>query len=305
MPKLTISTTAINSMFSDDVWGCSCNSCRARRAKKKREMWVQRYYAEGTRPAADAPRGLDRALFGVRDFRCHDGHLYSTYIEHAWVAGKEERAICVPLKDHQAPHPTCRCGLYSFYNREGVLKHGDGYVGEGQGVRGVVSAWGDVVLHERGFRSEYMRLEALLYEPVTIRVFDEQLDLMPVYEKIAQSLGIPLIIPEEIGGFARERGLLVLRDQTYQQTPDTWQRAGALPGKGVEPEASEASTVGQSPEETRKWAEDLWLHPLNYTDPQCPIPPPTVPRTYMFPYVPSGAAGTYKINFWGDRRWHV
>lgn len=269
--SLAVSSGKIDSFGSNEDGGCQCTDCVKQRTRESGQMWVQRYYGEGTRPAAQAPRALRSALFGVRDFIYKGGTLYSTYIENIWVTGKEQRALCVPMKPHRAPHPACRCGLYGFYNREAVLARGDDYVRVGDGVRGVVSAWGDIVLHESGFRSEYMRLEALIYEPNTISFLGEEIDAMPVYEKICKCLEVPLIIPEEIESFAREQGLLVLTEQTRPELINSWQRAGSLPrasgAKGVESEAP--VPLAKDP-----WQYTVRLDPIKITNPQRPLPPP-------------------------------
>lgn len=99
-----------------------------------------------------------------------DDRLYSLFHDHAWDPGKDEHAECLyhtaPWFDdaksgeHPSPHEGCECGLYAYYNywhvwemtpRQGLSR-----------IFALVSGWGNIEEYERGFRSEYMRIEALV-----------------------------------------------------------------------------------------------------------------------------------------------
>jgi hypothetical protein len=96
-----------------------------------------------------------------------------------WTPGKDEHAECLyhttpPLagraapRKHASPYGDCKCGLYAYYGywrawweapRKDLFR-----------IFAVVGGWGDIEEHESGFRSERMRIEALVGPSVsTIR----------------------------------------------------------------------------------------------------------------------------------------
>lgn len=108
------------------------------------------------------------------------------------------RAVCNAGCDHSAPDPDCECGLYAYYltlardQRVAI----DSYPSASSGkIWGVVSARGMTQLHERGFRSEEMRLVALI-EPMDVYLdADErhnEYDLTLI-RNLAKEYGVPLL----------------------------------------------------------------------------------------------------------------
>jgi hypothetical protein len=88
-----------------------------------------------------------------------------------WTPGEDEQAECLYRTSrtlagsakrvkHPSPFGECKCGLYAYYRywrawrvvfRKDLIR-----------IFAVVSGWGDIEEHESGFRSEYMRIEALV-----------------------------------------------------------------------------------------------------------------------------------------------
>jgi hypothetical protein len=64
------------------------------------------------------------------------------------------------LPEHRAPDLDCSCGLYAYHEAD------DPHL-ESAPLIAIVEAWGDLVVHARGFRSEHLRIVALaLGEPL-------------------------------------------------------------------------------------------------------------------------------------------
>lgn len=144
---------------------------------------------------------LERPLMGVRTFRstqrAEEGLLagiseWRDYFEPDKPKRAECRAGGAHEPDHSPPDPNCRCGWYAWYSPESTIG------GElSTGIMGVVSAWGDVELHERGFRAEYVQIEALVTRyPYTSRLIGG----------MADKYAVPLIAESEVDDFCRERG---------------------------------------------------------------------------------------------------
>jgi hypothetical protein len=142
------------------------------------------------------------SLLGVRLFKLRPplassttrkDRLYSLCFDHVWTPGKDVRAECSSFgerkaAEHFSPYEECMCGLYAFYSYwlawcEDV---GFGFFK----IYAVVSAWGEIEEHTEGFRSEYMRLEALVGpSPSTIR----RKKAHQVIERFARIYEVPII----------------------------------------------------------------------------------------------------------------
>lgn len=147
-------------------------------------------------------------LLGARCFILHHpwtpskhrrDRLYSLYYEHMWTPGKDERAQCLhhmapqfggrsAPRRHASPHEGCKCGLYAYYSywrvwweapRQDLCR-----------IFAVVSGWGSIEEHKSGFRSEYMRIEALVGPSLTtIRRRQARKRI----ERFAENYAVPVI----------------------------------------------------------------------------------------------------------------
>jgi hypothetical protein len=176
---------------------------------------------------------------GVREWRVDDkGALRSTNVGGAWL-GREVKARClkpdfdnfwyttnmmprfIENLEHPAPHRGCGCGLYAFYDLDSCKEHGDNFSHSSSGIRGVVSAWGKTISAEYGFRSEYMRLEALIAEREPLDYWGAELSLIPAYESLAKKHGCALIKSEEVSAFMGLSGGVVLEsDPQPEEEPE-------------------------------------------------------------------------------------
>jgi hypothetical protein len=106
-------------------------------------------------------------LYGLRTWRVvdADGHprLAGPYQKTTWPpAGEPVRAECVDGHAHVAPAPGCQCGVHALHPRRKSARR---VLAARADVPGVVEAWGDVELHESGFRAAYGRPYALVLQP--------------------------------------------------------------------------------------------------------------------------------------------
>jgi hypothetical protein len=110
---------------------------------------------------------LPGRLYGLRTWRVvdADGHpqLAGPYQNTPWpTAGEAVHAVCVDGGAHSAPAPDCQCGVHALHPRRRSARR---VLAGRLDVPGVVEAWGDVELHESGFRAAYGRPYALILQP--------------------------------------------------------------------------------------------------------------------------------------------
>jgi hypothetical protein len=110
-------------------------------------------------------------LYGLRQWTVSRGtRLGSLAQDGSWAKGpKPTKASCAAGRGHRAPAGPCGCGLYalhptvaqcqSSFSKAVRAARADGTSAD---VFGLVAAWGEVELHESGFRAEYARPHALL-----------------------------------------------------------------------------------------------------------------------------------------------
>lgn len=77
-------------------------------------------------------------------------------VKEAWRSAEPPAAQCMPFQDtqfrHVAPKVSCMCGYYAFKKPEDVAVWS---------IEAKVEMWGNVIEHEKGYRSEYVRLLTL------------------------------------------------------------------------------------------------------------------------------------------------
>ena len=133
------------------------------------------------RTRAKAPAGQVRSsgvpavpgpVYGLRSWRTErGGSLRGFFSDEPWETGpKATRARCTGTRGHRAPASHCGCGLYalhptvaqceaSFEARRASRARPSEPPSE---VVGIIAAWGEVHLHETGFRAQYARPHAFL-----------------------------------------------------------------------------------------------------------------------------------------------
>jgi hypothetical protein len=148
--------------------------------------------------AAPTAPDLIEPVAAFREWLVVRGALTSPYIPYRW----EEpvvRARCFPAnrnllfgsgwldEPHDAPHPSCRCGIYAVYEPRTATPFPDA-----DRVWGVVTVWGRIEVHSDGLRAEHARVEALAVG-VGDRCGDES-----KLQRIATELGTDLVEWDEL-----------------------------------------------------------------------------------------------------------
>lgn len=173
--------------------------------------WCLRWKAEGNEPPS---------LEGLVKHGFHRPRCYR------WDLGGHNWAECMRLKLHpdsfseahgEVPNMGCSCGFYAHGRRDGSNSETSVHV-----VGGIVAGWGNVELHERGFKCGMVKVLAL-FAPDPRK---GHADYDGVAQKKWAALGrmcadnaVPLLPPdalrdgEELRRYAYERDLLLLEDQ--------------------------------------------------------------------------------------------
>jgi hypothetical protein len=97
---------------------------------------------------------LPGTLYGLRTWRAvaPDGRpeLAGPYQHTTWPTDEPVHAVGGDGGVHAAPAPDCKCGVHALHPRPKSAKR----VLAGRGdIPGVVEAWGEVEVHEAGFRA--------------------------------------------------------------------------------------------------------------------------------------------------------
>jgi hypothetical protein len=110
--------------------------------------------------AARAPDYIEPVI-GYRQWRLHDGALWSPFVDYRWQRGANT-ARCTLGAGHPEPAPgrTCACGIYAWYRPCPRLGYATPHL-----VAGAVALWGDIELHADGLRAEHAAIVALVLPP--------------------------------------------------------------------------------------------------------------------------------------------
>jgi glycine cleavage system H lipoate-binding protein len=105
---------------------------------------------------SEAPDFIQAAV-GYRSWHLSArGELSSLTAAGAWQPGVN-RAACHRGLEHQAPAAGCECGLYALHRHRDRQWMPSGV----NAIHGAVAAWGDLEVHDTGFRAEFARVVAL------------------------------------------------------------------------------------------------------------------------------------------------
>lgn len=149
-----------------------------------------------------SPSDVAEPLIGFRAWHVtRDGQLvpWSASGAGAWVAGVNT-AVCLArpgVRGHVAPVRRCSCGLYALMNsRDHRLQPLTQAVG-------AIVAWGDVELHETGFRAQSALIVALAVPAGCDAAHRQRL------ERAATYYGVPLVPLDALAAVAQEFGRTV------------------------------------------------------------------------------------------------
>lgn len=151
-----------------------------------------------------APDVAGRVL-GFRKWRLTGEGLTSPYIPHPWPEPvlharclPGERALAVGdwlVEPHEAPHPSCQCGIYAYHRppRRGPIP-------DLRRAFGIVALWGRIAVHHDGMRAEHAEVLALAYcGELGSRHRGE-------VEAVARELGVPVVEHNRLASVAAEFG---------------------------------------------------------------------------------------------------
>jgi hypothetical protein len=146
------------------------------------------------------------AVVGYRAWQLDPGGILFPLALHGappWEAGVN-RADCFAQRPHDGEEPPgsrCTCGFHALQDPA------DRRLTLGQPVVGAIAAWGELEVHATGFRAEYARVVALLYEPGSPAELGGRLRraarrygvrLVAVGELVPEALRYALPLPERV-----------------------------------------------------------------------------------------------------------
>lgn len=154
-------------------------------------------------------------IIGFRVWRLDSKGLHSLNSWHLWNNAKMN-AQC--SAGHRVPEEKCMCGGYAFFTQKQAQNAATNSIGEfdfiiriirilwkllgvewtDELIYGAVIGWGKVIVHEKGFRSEFQQIIAL----GSINKQSEGTALM------AQKLDIPILEPASLNLYAEEFGTI-------------------------------------------------------------------------------------------------
>jgi hypothetical protein len=149
-----------------------------------------------------------RPIAGVRTWRVAPnlwsrmgGLLWASAMMEPWTTGEDHVAHCHMDPTHVPPVEGCTCGVYAYYDPLLVIS-GRGSLEDPRHVSGIVSGWGEILLHDSGWRAQLGRVEALFDHPLMPEV-----ELPIPKEEIAAAYGAEIIYPIDYEEFCRKRDL--------------------------------------------------------------------------------------------------
>lgn len=138
-------------------------------------------------------------MIGFRQWRLHEGRLYSLRTPDPWDDGRLDagcrKAGRAPGEPHLAPDPSCSCGVHAYY-RPVPRTAATGWAGV---VNGAVVLWGSVEAHDKGMRASHGQVVALVRPalPGSKR---------RAVEQIAAALGVELVAYRRLAAAAMHYG---------------------------------------------------------------------------------------------------
>lgn len=144
---------------------------------------------EPAEPVTITDRGLAiTPIVGVREFQIYMELEHPTLFSFngaCWPARKALAAGCGNnmFADHEVPDLSCHCGIYAWQPQ---VAHR--YCSTP--VRGEVYMWGDVLIHDLGYRAEFAYPKSLTLHAHPTR------SVMRIRDSIADAYGIPVSIIE-------------------------------------------------------------------------------------------------------------
>lgn len=142
----------------------------------------------------DAPDMIG-AIFGFRVWQLDAaGYLSSQGLGNTtWESGRNVAVCAQDFGDgHRAPIANCGCGLYAYHDPDEIELIR--FPGGTFPIAGIVRAWGDMEVHEAGFRAEYAEIVALcLPWPAIVEERPVKFQLWDAFGRAVERYGVEVI----------------------------------------------------------------------------------------------------------------
>lgn len=138
------------------------------------------------------PLDLPDPVVGFRYWDVADGRLLPVARAEPWAPGTVEARCFRHGPAHEAPVPTCGCGLYALHEVPDQV--------EGT-VRGAVTMWGRLAVHGTGVRAQFAKPVALVRGDLSASAL----------EQLARTYAIPVVAEDALREAAAEWGTVVPR----------------------------------------------------------------------------------------------
>jgi hypothetical protein len=176
-----------------------------------------------TGPYPDDVRAPDlvEAVIGYRQWRLHDGALWSAYSDDRWQRGVNAARCHAVGAGHAegAPGHECSCGIHAWYRPCPQLAA----PATSSLVSGAVALWGEIELHSSGMRAQYGMVVALV-RPVLGR--DKRREVV----RIAAALEVEAVPGRRLQAVALRHGSPV--PPTLRPRPPVWSPAAEALAQG-------------------------------------------------------------------------
>jgi hypothetical protein len=161
-------------------------------------LWIPDYSRAiaGCRQWQVAPAGLTE----------QDGMLYPLVGKDPWPETEDMVAKCErnSAGDHHPPGDGCGCGLWAFHTPLPIVWW-KGMLEDSYHVAGVISAWGEILVADDGFRAECARVEAIFDHPAMSD------NILPVTKRaLASAYDAEIVSPTEYEEFCQRRNFVIL-----------------------------------------------------------------------------------------------
>jgi len=160
------------------------------------------------------------------------------YTSGIWKPKEPTQAICMKMRGSKFAHPylqqaslvepcdiapniVCNDGFFGFYTIDLLNKSGMPFTHSLKAVRGTFQAWGKIILHEHGFRAEYVEPIAIVHEtretiikwmPMAFLSSEKKEEAFNQRNErlnyLSRHYNIPVIPIEEIEGYSSQYGTL-------------------------------------------------------------------------------------------------
>lgn len=157
---------------------------------------------------------IKEPVIGFRDFVLRtsiDGAILMSRNDHPWPYRKRMRALCAssnsgqPFSKHDAPRETCNCGIYAYARPD------DPNLKDTDVVWGEIAMWGEVLICEKGYRSQFAYPLSLFLRDNGTR------NVHFLSDELAELYGVPCFVVAEREGKTAQEVMGEMIENLYRQ----------------------------------------------------------------------------------------